>query len=203
MASIAIVDVKESINSTWHYWISYVLEHNCKFFACVSLIYTAYFLLCSLRCRTKMAERFSSGNIQTMLECPLCFGRNDDRRFLPCHHWFCATCINQLIETAHFPNRFPCPNCRVEVPIPPGKANDFPTAYIINSLEDAVTKQIKSKLRCIEHEKDLDLYCDKCQKNICAKCVRQHHGHTIMDVDEVKERNQKPFNDLRYQITHF
>lgn len=114
-------------------------------------------------------------DFEELLECPLCCEKSEDPRSLPCQHFYCTKCLTRLIETSQFPNRFNCPNCRIEVQIPPGKARDFPAAFMINKLRKAVSKRIKAvkegRQRCSEHGKELDLYCNKCHENICSKCI--------------------------------
>lgn len=124
-------------------------------------------------------------------------------RFLPCHHWYCSLCITKLIDTSDNSGSFLCPNCRVGVLIPAGKVDDFPVAFIINQLRDAVAEQRKrfpsGKSTCVDHKKDLVLYCETCSDYICTKCVTHHSsiGHAILDADEVKERNEKPLLEVK------
>ena len=69
-------------------------------------------------CR-KMADSVEPDDLKDTLECPLCYEKCEDPRGLPCQHWYCIKCLTRLIDTAHNPYNFSCPNCRVEIPIPP------------------------------------------------------------------------------------
>eukprot|EP00919_Chromeraceae_sp_WS-2016_P058382 GHVR01138820.1.p1 GENE.GHVR01138820.1~~GHVR01138820.1.p1 ORF type:complete len:323 (-),score=25.87 GHVR01138820.1:635-1603(-) len=136
---------------------------------------------------------------EDILECMLCLERGQNPKILPCHHWYCAACIIQLIEKSKWPSRFFCPACRTEVQNPPGGAESFPPAFMIKKLDDAVRRKKeahpKRKSKCQKHGKELDLFCEPCQRTICARCVKEHKGHDMISVEEMIENQRKPTID--------
>lgn len=114
-----------------------------------------------------MAESARLSALEDMLECPLCFEKSEEPKSLPCQHWFCASCVTRLIEQSSS-NEFQCPSCRAAVPIPPGTAaRDFPVAFMVNRLNDALRGRIppapEGRPKCQLHRKELDLHCDRCK----------------------------------------
>ena len=73
-----------------------------------------------LRC-FKMAE--SGGDLFSMsiqklddeLTCPVCTEHFKEPKVLPCLHYYCKTCIADLIKRAPRGRPFNCPECRREV----------------------------------------------------------------------------------------
>lgn len=69
--------------------------------------------------------------------CPICLGRYDDPRVLPCFHTFCRRCLD-----AHVAGRlrFPCPSCREEVYLGEGGTIDtLPTNSFIGDILKVVS----------------------------------------------------------------
>ena len=54
------------------------------------------------------------------LTCPVCTEHFKDPKVLPCLHYYCKTCIADLIKRA-VGGRFNCPECRREVQADPGR----------------------------------------------------------------------------------
>ena len=80
----------------------------------------------------KMAE--SGGDLLSMslqklddeLTCPVCHEHFKDPKVLPCLHYYCKTCIMDLMKRAGKGRPFNCPECRREVEA----MNDDPERYV-------------------------------------------------------------------------
>ena len=69
--------------------------------------------------------------MQEQSECSICWEVLSNPRILPCHHGFCARCLQELVD--HFDpiliwlfRGFPCPLCRTQVRLPADIAQAFP-----------------------------------------------------------------------------
>ncbi|XP_013401366.1 RING finger protein nhl-1-like [Lingula anatina] len=77
---------------------------------------------------------------ENFLTCHICLGEYKDPRVLPCNHTFCLECIADHAAKNGDQNKFFCPVCRQEAPVPP----------------DVVKAQrviIQAKLRCLPNGK--------------------------------------------------
>eukprot|EP00918_Siedleckia_nematoides_P040088 GHVU01087050.1.p1 GENE.GHVU01087050.1~~GHVU01087050.1.p1 ORF type:complete len:577 (-),score=60.21 GHVU01087050.1:345-2075(-) len=149
-----------------------------------------------------MAESRLSGifeELKDIIECGLCLDICKDPRMLPCCHWFCTNCIQQLIDTSDWPSKFTCPSCRMEIPRPALGATHFPAAFIINKLDEAVRRrkeaQPKTQAMCSRHKKPLDAYCVTCKQTLCITCVLTHDGHEKLMISEMQQKIKKPIEE--------
>ena len=67
------------------------------------------------------------------LTCTICFNNFTHPKALPCLHTFCEGCIRDFVMGRGFDvqGQFPCPVCRLEIPIPSGGIAAFPVGYIM------------------------------------------------------------------------
>ena len=67
------------------------------------------------------------------LTCTICFNNFTHPKALPCLHTFCEGCIRDFVMGRGFDvqGQFPCPVCRLEIPIPSGGISAFPVGYIM------------------------------------------------------------------------
>ncbi len=102
-----------------------------------------------------------------------------------------------------------CPTCRQATPIPPSGVSSLQSAFHINHLleiqesfkksegsasskregaSNITTPSKKVLLYCPEHNnKELELYCQTCEKLICSKCGLRggkHQSHEYEDIEE-------------------
>jgi hypothetical protein len=156
-------------------------------------------LLKILILQDKMDENKSVdlSKLDELLECPLCLETCEDPKTLPCHHWFCAPCLDRVVRNLPPEGWFSCPNCRTDVQIPVGGVQNFPAAFIINRLSEFIGKQKKSGVvQCSTHGQDCEMFCETCTQLICVKCCTQEHkGHAKKHVEEIAE-------EYKTKLTH-
>lgn len=116
--------------------------------------------------------------IDDLLHCPLCFKKSKDPRALPCQHWFCSPCIKQLVKKSVTNGKLACPTCRKLVKVQKildGTA-EFPVAYIINSLDEYMSKQGPvMDTWCAKHREKIRWQCKRCIQPLCTSCVQLDH----------------------------
>ncbi len=140
------------------------------------------------------------------LKCAICL---EDYKVLQCFHVFCQNCLEHrrmMVQNDEGGRSLLCPTCRQATP---SGVSDFQSAFHINHLleiqeslkksqdswvfkppfnprtilraSNITTRSKKGPLYCPEHaNKELELYCQTCEKPICSKCVYrggQHHSH--------------------------
>lgn len=88
------------------------------------------------------------------------------------------------------------PTCRQVTPIPATGVVGLQSTFQINKLLDIVHEHKKVKdntLFCPEHhQRELELYCETCEKLICFQCtIKDHNGHDYNLVREVFETHKE------------
>ena len=99
------------------------------------------------------------------LTCAVCLDIYTSPKFLPCHHTYCASCIDDLAKRR--PGKpFKCPSCRKEVILPPGGAQALQHNYYIKQEDlDKAARGIVDTSKCRFHlQQDLDMYCTDCDQ---------------------------------------
>ena len=142
------------------------------------------------------------GDLDSELLCAICHEELEDPRFLPCHHYFCAACIQSVADTAGALQNnssfqkmaqilrrksFPCPECRKNTVLPGNNARSLPQAFVVNRMKESLRK-LRSKpaalnpatctaQACKLHDIALKLLCLDCQQMICPECVLSTHKY--------------------------
>ena len=116
----------------------------------------------------------------------MCLNVFKDPKLLPCHHTFCALCIQDIADR-HQGSYFPCPACRKPTLLPPGGAAALQSNFYIRNEE--LDGARKGEL-CLTHEgKEKELFCADCDKAICVKCIANEHvKHDIVDSHTAADR---------------
>ena len=141
-------------------------------------------------------------DVDVELLCAICHEELDDPRFLPCHHYFCAACIQSVADAAGVLQNnsssfqkmaqilrrrsFPCPECRKNTVLPGNNARNLPQAFVVNRMKESL-KKLRSKpasalnvvtaQSCSVHDIALKLLCLDCQQMICPECVLSTHKY--------------------------
>ena len=72
---------------------------------------------------------------------------------------------------------------------------------LIIDLEDAFNNNLnvnKKCLKCKGHEKLFQFFCNKCDKNLCKKCMQRHHCDETLTLKDLTD-----FNILNHKISEF
>ena len=126
--------------------------------------------------------------VSEIVTCPICYEDFKDPRSLPCLHSFCFQCLQGLWKDKNPGDNVSCPLCRKMFQIPQGGLNSLPLNFSLQNLIEA--KDLKSKetgTLCDKHsDKPLELYCFKCETNICMKCFAvSHQQHKCAEIENV------------------
>ena len=136
------------------------------------------------------------------LNCPVCLDIFTDPKQLLCNHICCRQCLRRLVERDQQGQLIlNCPSCRQITPVPANGVADLQPVFYINHLLDVLKEHKKAKegvCFCTDHkERELELYCESCEKLICFQCtITEHHGHKynlLRDVLEKRKEKVKAF----------
>ena len=135
--------------------------------------------------------------------CLICRSLFDDYdhqpKFLPCHHTFCKDCLREYVR--QIGDEIECPSCRKVANVPAAGIAALQTNFYVKYIHSLVSsRQGTTNLikECNEHpEKDVQFYCQECQKTVCEECCSvedsgtcvEHPKMTITQVTE--ETHQK------------
>jgi hypothetical protein len=141
-------------------------------------------------------------------ECPICLHSLRDPRSLPCVHSFCLLCIENYLRDSQYTNKFPCPLCAEEFPIPDGGLSKLPKNPSTTDLQDAKRAEGKSKSSNVcevcaatgkaeATERPAEVHCIECQEKLCHSCAEVHRnskmlrGHTLLVVADSDQQNER------------
>lgn len=161
-----------------------------------------------------MADEKGIEKLEEQLTCALCLDLYRDPVIFPCHHVFCKSCVQPLVEKAKTGILF-CPKCRSQC-----DSEALQTAFMINTLRDVYEKLrnersfVKARERvnvtslpppancCGRHRsQSLDLYCEDCQVVVCRDCLladKEHADHKYKYVNTLAKYFRE---ELRTKIT--
>ncbi len=171
--------------------------------------------------------------LEEQLNCPICLDTYSDPKLLPCNHVYCRKCLVKLvIRDQQGELSLTCPHCRRVTPIPHSGVAGLQAAFHINYLLEIQDSLQKLKVApatvegavgrdgsslnpvwkasyCSEHpERELELYCEPCEKLICFHCAIKggsHHTHDHKLLDKAYENYSKEiissFEPMEKQLT--
>ena len=132
------------------------------------------------------------------ISCPLCKENYTEcgprvPRLLTCTHTACHTCLDAMMKGVSLV----CAECRKKHRAPSGVAAFPENRSVIDHIKylakDIKAKNSIGKTQCVNHKRDLSLFCKNrgCNKEICPLCmIQDHNGHKVVDLmREVKEKN--------------
>lgn len=132
--------------------------------------------------------------LEEQIKCPICLEVYDQPKSLKCQHAFCKDCIKSIPAERKGGKRvIRCPSCRRSTTYPKDGPEALPPSFHTNTLlelyrqSSTVTEPAPSPSdKCSQHDRLLEMYCDKCDTLVCAKCVvcdhRHHDYHLVSDV---------------------
>jgi hypothetical protein len=127
--------------------------------------------------------------IDDELTCPVCTEHFKEPKVLPCLHYYCKTCIADLIKRAKG-RPFNCPECRREAQAAGNNPESFPAAFFVNRMEEvfSVMKKAEAKenLTCESCSKFPAVsFCHDCSEYICTKCTEAHKDMRLLSSHKV------------------
>ena len=145
------------------------------------------------------------GSLQKLddeLTCPVCSDHFTEPKVLPCLHFYCKTCIADLIKRAKG-RPFTCPECRRETNAEEDNPDNLPTAFFVNRMEElfSVMKKAERKdsVTCESCRSQLPAadFCHDCSKYICTDCAKAHRqmwllsSHSVVSIDSLRSTISK------------
>ena len=140
--------------------------------------------------------------LEEEITCAVCQGHYQQAKLLPCNHYYCRACIEELAKRSRgLP--FACPECRKEATLPPGGAEELQGAFFVERMKDLFGKMAKAEGKveavcesCFGGGKAV-AFCRQCTEFICAECVKQHgnfrifSGHKVSMMEDLKKGGTK------------
>lgn len=128
------------------------------------------------------------------ITCRHCNSHYKDPRVLPCCHYFCISCLRELMTAG---GAITCPSCKT-VASGITSLEKLPPALVVNHL-----KMIHARIAKLEEEVGIQCemcleskasaFCKECDEFICAACLASHQkmkvkfrGHQTFSLEELK-----------------
>ena len=141
------------------------------------------------------------------ITCAVCQGHYQQAKLLPCNHYYCRACIEELAKRSGG-RPFACPECRKEATLPPGGVEELQGAFFVERMKDLFGKMAKAegKVEAVCEQcagaKSV-AFCRQCTEFICGDCVRSHKklkvfaGHMVATLEDLKRGGAKsiPFEE--------
>ena len=145
--------------------------------------------------------------LEEEITCAVCQGHYQQAKLLPCNHYYCRACIEELAKRSRG-RPFACPECRKEATLPPGGAEELQGAFFVERMKDLFGKMAKAegKVEAVCEQcagaKSV-AFCRQCTEFICSDCVRSHKklkvfaGHVVATLEDLKRGGAKsiPFEE--------
>ena len=140
--------------------------------------------------------------LEEEITCAVCQGHYQQAKLLPCNHYYCRACIEELAKRSRG-RPFACPECRKESTLPPGGVEELQGAFFVERMKDLFGKMAKAEGKveavcesCFGGGKAV-AFCRQCTEFICAECVKQHgnfrmfSGHKVAMMEDLKKGGAK------------
>ena len=139
--------------------------------------------------------------LEKEITCAVCHGYYQQAKLLPCNHYYCAACIEEMAK--HSKGRpFDCPECRKTTTLPPGGVAELDGAFFVERMKDVYGKMAKAEGKveavCEQCARGKAVaFCRQCAEFICEDCVRSHQilkvfaGHKVASLADLKRGGAK------------
>ena len=139
--------------------------------------------------------------LEKEITCAVCHGHYQQAKLLPCNHYYCAACIEEMVKHSKG-RRFDCPECRKTTTLPPGGVAELDGAFFVERMKDVYGKMAKAEGKveamCEQCARDKAVaFCRQCAEFICEDCVRSHQilkvfaGHKVASLADLKRGGAK------------
>ena len=162
--------------------------------------------LFSVNFNTAMAEAPDTNDkrleeLEEEITCAVCRGHYQQAKLLPCNHYYCRACIEELAKCSRG-RPFACPECRKEATLPPGGVEELQGAFFVERMKDMYENMAKAegKVEAVCEQcagaKSV-AFCRQCTEFICGDCVRSHKklkvfaGHIVATLEDLKRDGAK------------
>ena len=145
--------------------------------------------------------------LEEEITCAVCQGHYQQAKLLPCNHYYCRACIEELAKRSRG-RPFACPECRKEATLPLGGVEELQGAFFVERMKDLFGKMAKAegKVQAVCEQcagaKSV-AFCRQCTEFICGDCARSHKkmkafaGHMVATLEDLKRGGAKsiPFEE--------
>ena len=139
--------------------------------------------------------------LEKEITCAVCQGHYEKAKLLPCNHYYCGACIENIAKIARG-KPFDCPECRKETSLPPGGVAELQGAFFVERLKDVYGTMAKAegKMEAVCEQCSMEkatAFCHQCAEFICADCERLHkkiklfNGHVVANLVDLKKSGVK------------
>ena len=136
--------------------------------------------------------------LEKEITCAVCHGHYQQAKLLPCNHYYCAACIEEMAKHS----TFDCPECRKTTTLPPGGVAELDGAFFVERMKDVYGKMAKAEgtveATCEQCEEGKAVaFCRQCAEFICDDCVHSHKklkvfaGHKVASLADLKRGGAK------------
>ena len=145
-----------------------------------------------------MATKKTLDELETEITCLVCQGHYRDAKLLPCMHYYCKLCIDELAAKCKQGSSFPCPECRKETTLAPGSggAAGLKSAFFVERMKDLFSKmsvgdgKVVSESACETCAEKATVFCRECALFYCSECSKTHSDsgslHRLIDLAKDK-----------------
>lgn len=143
----------------------------------------------------------ASSKVESVFDCPICFEKLREPKYLPCLHTFCEMCIQSFIDSSdcgktYKTKSFNCPVCR-RVNFPPARsisaeqwAKRLPKNHLLLAVMDTHQTVFCDSCRHNGEQIIAKLRCKQCDNNLCKTCCKFIHdrvnafaSHAIVELE--------------------
>ena len=135
--------------------------------------------------------------LEKEITCAVCHGHYQQAKLLPCNHYYCGTCIEDLSKHSRG-KPFDCPECRKTTALPAGGVAELDGAFFVERMKDLYGKMARAEGRveavCEQCAGGKSVaFCRQCAEFICEDCARSHQkmkvfvGHKIATLADLKK----------------
>ena len=117
--------------------------------------------------------------LEVEITCLVCQGHYREAKLLPCMHYYCKVCIEELARCTQG-RPFPCPECRKDTALPSGSAEELKGAFFVERMKDLYTKMSKAEgkgetvCEMCTSGGEATAFCRECAMFCCTGCSSSH-----------------------------
>ena len=135
--------------------------------------------------------------LEKEITCAVCHGHYQQAKLLPCNHYYCGACIEELVKHSRG-KPFDCPECRKTTTLPAGGVAELDGAFFVERMKDLYGKMARAEGRveavCEQCAGGKSVaFCRQCAEFICEDCARSHQkmkafvGHKTTTLADLKK----------------
>ena len=127
--------------------------------------------------------------LEAEITCLVCQGHYTDAKLLPCMHYYCKSCIEELRSKCSAGKSFPCPECREDTFLPSGGVDSLKSAFFVERLKDLFakmsTEEGQTEIPCGVCKGKSTLFCRECAVFYCSGgCLTSHsEEHHLINLE--------------------